>query len=187
MPTKKNPAPAGPGSPTSGEPVYLAIGRLRRPHGVHGEMLMTVLTDFPERLTPGKRLYAGENHEPVKIVSLRPHAEGLLITLRGMDNPETAGRFRNQYLYVEAACLPRLPEGEYYHHELIGLDVVSDEGQNLGTLTEVIETGANDVYVATDAEGNETLLPVIPPVILNINLESHQIRVHLLPGLRGEV
>ncbi len=186
MPSENSPAQSGSGSPSSGEPVYLAVGLLRRPHGVHGAMLMTVLTDFPERLMPGKRLYAGEQHEVVRLSAVRPHAEGLLVSLRGFDTPEAVGRLRNCYLYVEAAGLPPLPEGEYYHHELVGLEVVAEDGQVLGTLAEVMETGANDVYLVTDPAGHELLLPAIPPVILEVDLDRRRMRVHLLPGLRGE-
>jgi 16S rRNA processing protein RimM len=76
-----------------------------------------------------------------------------------------------------------LPEGEYYHHQLIGLNVVSDDGRDLGLLVDILETGANDVYVVRAADGNEVLLPAIPPVILEVRLADRQMRVHLLDGL----
>ncbi len=167
-------------------PVYLAVGQLRRPHGVRGEMLMTVLTDFPERLKPKKRLFVGDQHEPLLIRSLRHHAEGMLISFQGLDTPEDVGRFRNQYVFVDAADLPPLPEGEYYHHQLIGLQVFSEDEAHLGVLTEIIETGANDVYVVTDDAGGEILLPAISEVVLDVDVERGRMRVHLLPGLRGE-
>lgn len=169
-----------------GRPLYLAIGQLRRPHGVRGEMLMTILTDFPERIQAKKRLFVGEQHDPLVVRSLRNHAEGLLISFYGFDTPEAVGRFRNQYVFVEAAGLPPLPQGEYYHHQLIGLQVFSEDGQCLGRLTEILETGANDVYVVTDDAGGELLLPAIPEVILDVDVERSRMRVHLLPGLRGE-
>lgn len=182
----KPPAQAGSGSPEVGEPVYLAVGQLRRPHGVHGEMLMTVLTDFPERLKPGKSFFVGEQHDALVLDSVRPHNDGLLVSFRGLETPEAVGLFRNCYLYVDASALPPLPDGEYYHHQLIGLEVVSEDGQTLGMLTEILETGANDVYVVTDGAGRERLLPAIPSVILDIDPERCRMRVHLLPGLLGE-
>ena len=96
------------GSPHPGEPVFLAVGKLRRPHGVHGEMLMDVLTDFPERLTPGKRMTVGPRHTPIQIRSVRGHDQALLIAFQGYDTPEQAGELRNQILYTSAVDEPAL-------------------------------------------------------------------------------
>ena len=183
MPRTNPPAQAGPGSPANGEPVYLVVGKLRRPHGLRGELLMEILTDFPERLKPRKKVYIGETHHPHTIASRRTHNDGLILGFAGYDTPEQAGELRNQFVYIQAAGLPALPEGEYYHHQLVGLTVVSDEGRTLGKLVEVLETGANDVYIIKDDAGAEILLPAIPPVILDINLDSATMRVHLLEGL----
>jgi 16S rRNA processing protein RimM len=91
------------GSPSSGEPVFLAVGRLRRPHGVKGEILMDVLTDFPERLRRGTRLYIGEQHLPLTIRSARVANQALLVSFHNYDTPEAVGEFRNQVAYVSAA------------------------------------------------------------------------------------
>ena len=172
-----------PGSPTSGEPVYLAVGMLRRPHGIHGDLLMEVHTDFPERLRPGMKVYIGKDYAPMTIARIRPHAQGLLVGLRGVETPEAAGRYRNLLVSVPAKDRPSLPQGEYYHHQLIGLRVESDDGESLGLLTEVLVTGANDVYVVTDEAGRELLLPAIEPVVLSVDLEGGVLKVHLIPGL----
>jgi 16S rRNA processing protein RimM len=171
------------GSPSTGEPAFLAAGKVRRPHGVQGEVVMELHTDFPERLRPKTKVYLGEKHHPATLRSVRIHNEGLLIGFEGIDTPEEAGRYRNQMVFVSAHSLPDLETGEYYHHQLRGLSVVNETDELLGTLTEIIETGANDVYVVTRADGKEILLPVIPDVILGINLESKTMKVHLLPGL----
>ncbi|MCJ7432091.1 MAG: ribosome maturation factor RimM [Anaerolineales bacterium] len=170
------------GSPT-GEPVYLVVGFLRRPHGVAGEIIMDVLTEFPERLKAGRKLFAGEKHQPITLTSSRAHANGLLVKLKGFNTPEEVGQFRNQRVYVKTADEPALPEGQYYHHQLIGLQVVDENDNPLGELTEVLVTGANDVYVVKDASGRELLLPAIPPVILDVELGRRLMRVHLLEGL----
>ncbi len=183
MPPGNPPAEAGPGSPSLGDPEYLAVGFLRRPHGVKGEMLMDIHTGFPERLKTGMTLFVGEDHAPMTLASRRPHQAGLLVRFRGAKTPEEAGLYRNTWVYVRASDRPSLPEGEYYHHQLLGLAVVTDEGRALGTLVEVLETGANDVYVVRDADGRETLLPAIPPVILDIRLADRLMRIHLLDGL----
>jgi 16S rRNA processing protein RimM len=183
MASKKVQATAEAGSPMVGEPEYLVVGFLRRPHGVKGEILMDVHTDFPERLKTGITVFVGESYQPMVIASLRYHASGLLVRFRGIKSPEEAGLYRNTWVYVPAANRPELPEGEYYHHQLIGLNVVTDEGRDLGVLVDILETGANDVYVIRAVDGNEVLLPAIPPVVLEIKLADRQMCVRLLDGL----
>lgn len=183
MALKKTKAAVETGSPTVGEPEYLVVGFLRRPHGVKGEILMDVHTDFPERLKTGQTVFVGDSYQPTVMASLRPHAAGMLVRFRGIKTPEEAGLYRNTWVYVPTADRPALPEGEYYHHQLIGLNVVSDEGHELGVLVDVLKTGANDVYVVRNEDGREILLPAIPPVILEVRLADHQMRVHLLDGL----
>lgn len=165
------------GSPQSGEPVYLAVGRMRRPHGVKGEIVMEVLTDFPERLKPGKTLFVGEAHEPLQLAGIRGHAKEMILKLVGFDTPEEVGRLRKAVIYIKADELPKLPEGEYYHHELLGLAVVDEAGQKLGELFNIIETGANDVYVVKTPEGKELLLPAVEDFVLEVNLEKGEILV----------
>jgi 16S rRNA processing protein RimM len=171
-----------PGSP-KGESIYLAIGFLRRPHGVSGEIIMDLHTDFPDRIKAGRKVYIGDDHEAATFGSVRVHGNGLLVSLRGYDTPETAGRFRNQWVYVKAKDVPPLPEGQHYKYEMIDLDVVDDNGNALGKLAEILETGANDVYIVRDEAGKEILLPAIPSVILNVDMEARIIKVHLLEGL----
>lgn len=173
------------GAPEVVPPAFLLVGILHRPHGVRGEMIMSVMTDFPERIKVGTVLYMGAEHAPVTIGSLRHHNRGLLVTLEGYDSREAVAPLRNYELFVRADDRPPLPEGEYYLHQIIGLTVVNDEGQNLGVVAEWIETGANGVYIVRDAEGNEVLLPDIDEVVLKIDLENQQITVHLLEGLLG--
>lgn len=170
------------GSP-SGESIYLAIGFLRRPHGVMGEIIMDLHTDFPDRIKSGRKVYVGEKHEAFTIGSVRPHANGLLVKLRGFDSPEQAGRFRNQWMYVKSSEVPALPEGQHYKHELIGLTVMTDAGEKLGMLNEVLETGANDVYVIVKEDGKEILLPAIPDVVLDVNMTDKLMKVHIIDGL----
>ena len=180
MPVKKE-RPAG--SLKTGEPVFLAVGKIRRPHGVHGDLLVELLTDFPERLVEGKVVYQGEKHRELKIRSKRTHLSGLILGFEGINTPEEAGQFRNQILYVSTRDIPQPAEGEYFFHQLIDLLVVEESGNELGTLTEVFKTGANDVYVVTDSTGREILLPAIKDVVKSIDLKKHRMVVHLLPGL----
>ena len=176
----------GSGSPIDGEPEYLVVGYLRRPHGLHGEMVMEVHTDFPERLKPGTEVYIGGSCEKKLISNVRIHNEGLLIKFRDLETPEHAGRYRNQSVYVTVADRPVLPDGQYYHHELIGFNVIDEKEQSIGTLVEIMQTGANDVYVVRRADGREVLLPVIASVVIAVEVGNHQIRVRPIPGLLDE-
>lgn len=185
MPTPKAPAaiPGNPGSPQQGEPVYLAVGLLRKPHGLRGDVLMEIYTDFPERIRPGTEILVGKSHQPLKITRRRPHNDGLILGFDGIDSPEQAGKYRGTLAYVPSEDRPALPAGEYYHHQVIGLTVSDETGRELGTLTEIIVTGANDVYVVHSAQGQDVLLPALKDVILNVDLSAKTMRVHLLPGL----
>lgn len=178
--------PNAAGSPPSGEPVFLAVGKLRRPHGLKGEILMEILTDFPERLKKGTTLYIGPEHLPLKLANVRRHDQGMLVAFNGYHTPETAGELRNLIAYVPSKDRPPLEEGEYYHHQLLGLKVYDEEETFLGKLTQILETGANDVLVVQPEGGSEILLPALESVILEVNLEEGKMRVHVLPGLLSD-
>ncbi len=170
------------GSP-DGEPEYLVVGFLQRPHGVRGEIIMELHTDFPERLKPGRKLYIGTDHEPRTLSTVRPHPSGMLVKWKGLNTTEEAARFRNQWVFVRASEVPVLPQGQLYQHQLIGLLVVDEHGTELGELAEILETGANDVYVVRNGSGRELLLPAIESVIMEVDLKHRRMRVHLLEGL----
>src|SRR5512133_316523 len=146
------------GSP-NGEPVYLTVGFIRRPHGVHGEMVMDLHTDFPERMKSGRKLLVGEEHQSQTLVSVRPHQASLLVKFKGIDTPEAAGQLRNQWVYIKSSEAPPLPEGKIYQHEMFGFQVVDENEKLLGELVEILETGANNVYVVKNETGGELVLP----------------------------
>ena len=184
-PSRKNPPKAqNAGSPASGEPVFLAVGRLGKPHGVRGEISMQVHTDFPERLTPGSIVYIGPDHQQHRIQSIRWHRDRLLIKFDEYPHREAVGALRNLWVLVPTADRPPLPEGEYYHHELIGLEVHTVTGEPLGQIREIIQTGANDVFLIRSDDGKELLLPWTDEVIQRIDLESSEVLVQMIPGLR---
>ena len=170
------------GSP-DGEPVYLVVGFLRRAHGLRGEIIMDLHTDFPERFQSGRKLFVGDEHKPMTHSNARPHAKGMLVKFEGVETPEDAGRLRNQWVYIKSTDAPNLPEGKLYQHELFGFSVIDESGNELGELVEIIETGANDVYVVRNESGKEILLPAIPSVVLETDPARRLMRVHLLEGL----
>jgi len=174
------------GSPT-GEPLFLAVGQLRRPHGVRGEIRMEVLTDFPERLTPGMTVYVGPRRIPLRIKHIRWQNEVMLISFEGYEDRDRVGLLRNMVVAVPADEAPPLPENEFYYHEILGLRVVTDDGRELGVVAEIMETGANDVFVVQpEGGGAEILLPDIDDVVLEIDTDRGVMTVHLLPGLLPE-
>ncbi len=180
----------GPGSPQAGEPgLYLVVGTLRRPHGIRGDLLFEIETNFPERLAPGTFVFCGEKKIRLKITRRRDNNKSLILGFAGISNPEQASKYSNKVLYVSAEDRPPLPDGEYYHHTILGLTVQDETGTQLGIIREIIETGANDVYVVSPdspAKNKEILIPALKEVILEVNLEKQFMRVHLLPGLLDE-
>lgn len=170
----------GTGSFTPDEPVFLIIGKLRRPHGVHGEIIMELMTDFPERIKPGKTVYVGDEHRQLQISGVRPYHNALLVRFEEFLEREGVGVLRNQLVYVKTTELPKLDEGEYYFHQLIGMAVVDEEGKPVGTLEEILETGANDVYLVRTPGGDEVLVPAVEAFILGVDIESRIMTIRLI-------
>lgn len=152
--------------------IFLAVGRLQHTHGVDGEMLMEVITDFPERLRKGKQVYIGTDHTAAFLRSVRRADRALLVAFEGYENVDRAAALRNQFVYVRSDQIPALPEGFYYHHQLLGLRVVDEGGRVIGELEQILETGANDVYLVRKVDGEELLLPAIQEVIIGVDLEE---------------
>src|SRR5262245_26009499 len=128
---------------------YLAVGKVVRAHGVHGEISISVLTDFPERFETTEWLYMGNEFEasPYRLEKYRWHKQNILLTLAGITDRTQAEQLRGRYVQVPIEQAVPLPEGDYYHFQLVGLNVVTTDDQFLGTISEILETGANDVYV----------------------------------------
>ena len=161
------------GSLNKSEPEFLVAGKLRRTHGLKGEMWIEVLTDFPELFNQAKNVFIGEKHKKITVKSFKFAGKKGLIRFDGYENPESVWLFNNEYLYFDSHSMPELHDEEYYHHELIGLEVRDEKGAVIGILTEILVTGANDVYVITPKEGNkDILIPAIKSVIQKIDIES---------------
>lgn len=140
-------------------------------------------TDDPGRFSKLAFVHIGDpSAKPTAVRSARPHQDVVLMTFEGVDDRNAAEALRDQWLYVPIADAVPLEEGEYYLFQLVGLAVYDENENNLGQLTEVIETGANNVFVVRGQYG-EILLPDIPEVIHAIDFDKGMITVHLLPGL----
>lgn len=174
------------GSLKDGEPLFILVGILRRPHGLKGEALVSLQTDFPDRLQKGLRLYLGEDHQPVTIRSRRHHNDGLLMAFDELPDETSLEDLHNVPLFVHKNETPVLPEGQYYQHQLLGLDVVTEDGKLLGKVAEILDTTANAVYVVRPETGKEILLPSITDVVRSIDLENTRIIVRLMAGMVEE-
>ena len=165
------------------EPRYLAIGRILRPHGITGELRVEILTGYPERLAQLRHLYVGAAHRSHAVQSVRFHQNLLLLRLTDITDRNAAETLRGQVVWVAMADAAPLEEGEYYLHQLIGIQVSTEAGEALGEIVEVLDTpGANDVYVVHGLRG-EVLIPAIREVILSIDMEARQMVIRPLPGL----
>ncbi len=165
------------------EPRFLVIGKIIKPHGVHGEMRLEVHTDLPERFTWLKEVYVGET--PLKsfaVESVRFHKTWVLIKLLGVESRDEVESLRGQWVQVPKHESISLEEGEYFLYQIIGASVYGDDGDFIGEITDVIETKANNVFVVQGPYG-EVLLPDIDEVIKQVNLDSGLVIVHLIPGL----
>jgi 16S rRNA processing protein RimM len=165
-------------------PDRLAVARVVGPHGVGGEVKAELYTDFPERFRGLERVFVGESPRVLHLTRHRLDADGRVVYLcfREVRDRAAAAALRHQFLTIPADEAVPLRQGQYYIHQLIGLRVVTDAGEDLGRVREVLPTGANDVYVIDSSRG-DVLLPAIPDVILDVDLAQGILRVHLLEGL----
>jgi 16S rRNA processing protein RimM len=160
---------------------FVEVGRVLRAFGKDGAIRVEELTDLPERFGPGRTVYL--NRELVKIKRSRRLRDALLVEIEGIDTLEAAQGFQGATFEVPVSELPELPEGTFYHYDLIGLRVISTEDEELGELVEILATGANDVYVVR-GPGGDLLLPAIPDVIRKVNVDGGEMTVEIVPGLR---
>lgn len=173
------------GSPQGSEPVYLTLGKLRRAHGVKGEIPLEIYSDMLELLSPEGLVYVGETHQALIIQTTRWKNDLLLLKFKDLNDREIVSKLTNEYVYVRVDQLPALSEEEFYYHQLLGLKVHEEDGNYLGKLTEILKTGANDVYLVMSDEGEEVLIPAVEDVILEIDLEQQKIIVAKLEWYGG--
>lgn len=173
-------------TPTGREVRFLVIGRILGPVGIAGEMRVQILTDFPDRFLQLQTVHIGDNLRPYHVVSARLDRGSAILKLAGIDDATSARSLSNQDVQIPIEEAVALPPDIYFWHQIIGLDVWTDEGRYLGKITEVLQTGSNDVYVVGQGRG-EILIPAIDEVVRQIDLPARKMTVHLLPGLVDEL
>jgi 16S rRNA processing protein RimM len=169
------------------QPSHVIIGRLSRPHGVQGELKVEVMSADPDRFSQLETVFLGRKpDQPLErfdIASYRQNHNQVLLHFKGINNREDAGRLRGLLIFVPLAEAIPLAEGEFFIFQLYGMTVVTDDGRALGTIQEVIQTGANDVFVVNGGEYGEVLIPDTAEVVLSINGPERLVTVNLLDGL----
>lgn len=163
---------------------FLQVGVISSTHGVRGEVKVFPTTDDPERFLELKNviLDAGKEQISLEIQNVKFFKQFVILKFKGIDNINDIEKYKGRPLLVSREDAVDLEEDEYYIADLIGMEVITDEGEK-GTLTDVIETGANEVYVVEFETFGEVLLPAIHECILEVDIEKMQMKVHLLPGL----
>lgn len=165
------------------------VGVIVNTHGIRGDLKILSKTDFAEdRFAPGNELFmvneqSGEQIK-VKVESFREQKGMFYIHLKGYNNINDVEKYKGWVLKISEEQQGELEEGEYFYHQIIGCEVVTDEGIALGNITDILSPGANDVWVVKPHDkGKDILLPVIDPVILNVDVKQKKVLVHIIEGL----
>ncbi|HWL23684.1 MAG TPA: ribosome maturation factor RimM [Ureibacillus sp.] len=169
---------------------WFNVGRIVNTHGIKGEVRVISTTDFEEvRFAPGSRLaiFKKDDKKPtwVTIETARKHKNFILLTFEGLHNINLVEHFKESLLKVTKDQLEEdeLQENEYYYYEIIGCEVFSEEGEQLGVITEILETGANDVWELKAPNGKKHYIPYIEDVVKEIDVDEKKIIIHVMEGL----
>jgi 16S rRNA processing protein RimM len=179
-------APRSRGVPRT-PPARLVVGRVLRPHGVRGELAVEVLSDAPDRFSPGAELAAGDPDgpgplRPVTVTAARLHLGRLLLRLEGVEDRDAAGGLRGALLSIPAEDARPLADDEYWPHQLVGLAVVDRQGRERGRVADVLPGAAHDLLAVALPAGGSVLVPAVAALV-TVELEAGRVLVDDLPGL----
>ena len=162
------------------EPEFITIGKILAPWGVKGKLKVEVETDFPHRFTPCSKVYI--KHQPMTIDGTEWHKGKAIIKLNTIDSIEQAQRLKGQPVEIHRSQLKPLSEEQYYHFQLIGLEVWTTQGELLGNITEILAAASNDTYIISSPKG-ELLIPAIEDVVKSIDLDNRRLVIEAIDGL----
>lgn len=179
---------------TDTEEEWVAVGRLHGPFGVKGWVRATSFSDPPEHILAFSDWWIGEERQithasggdalrKFRLLSGQKHTKGVVASLRGVETPEAAQRLSGLDIWVPRAWLPEPEEDTHYWTDMIGSQVVESSGQVLGVVAYLFATGANDVLVVREPNGEERLLPFTREVVQSVDVETRTITVSLMPGM----
>ncbi len=160
----------------------VVVGKVTKAHGLRGEVVVLVFSDNPDRFEPGSSMFL-ENGREVRVRASRPNGGRMLVAFEGVDDRNAAEALRGLTLVVPRSFLPELPEGEFWPHQLEGCVVMTESGRTLGAISDVVANRANDLWVAVDETGAETMVPAIREVIVDVDIEAGRVLVRDIPGL----
>ncbi len=163
---------------------FLQIGKIAGAHGIKGELKVIPLTDDPKRYKKLKNVYINENDRMVeyRVENVRITNNTVLVKLSGIDDRDRALDYKNLFILIDRKDAVTLPEDTYFICDIIGCSVY-DDGRFLGEVTEVLETGSNDVYVVRGENNQEILIPALKSVIVDVDIENKKIAAKLPEGL----
>jgi 16S rRNA processing protein RimM len=162
----------------------LVVGIVTGVHGLRGEVSVQNRSDNPDRWAAGGTVLR-EGGGALAIESSRRHGRRLLVKFAGIGDRSSAEGLRGTVLVVPESWVPDLAEGEWWSHQLEGCEVRTESGRRLGTVKEVIPNPANDIWVTVDDEGNETLVPALADLLIDVDVDARTIVVRDVPGLTG--
>lgn len=162
------------------DPEFIQIGEILSPLGTKGRLKVRVITDCPERFSPSSKVYI--NRQPMTIKSAVWQKDRVIIQLNGIDSFEDAQRLQGGLIDIHHNQLKPLPEGQYYHFQLIGLEVWTAKGELLGNISQILATSSNDVYVVKGSE-DDILIPAVDDVVKSIDLEQGRVVIEDIEGL----
>ena len=164
---------------------YLQVGVITSTHGIKGEVKVFPTTDDPNRFRALKDvvLDTGKEQIPLEIEGVKFFKQYVILKFKGIDNINDIEKYRKMPLLVSRENAVELEEDEYYMADIIGMDVYTEDGEKFGVLEDIMETGANDVYVVSTEAHTEVILPAIHDCILDVDTENRKMTVHLMDGL----
>ncbi len=167
---------------------YVLLARIGKPRGVHGHFYIWPIADNLERFQELRKVYLVSRRarlttevEEFAVISGKP-----VLKVKDIDAPEDIKGWTGGSLEIDETDRVVLPEGEYFHDQLVGLNVVDPAGKTLGVITRILESPANDVYECRLTDGRTTLIPAVEEIVLEINLEAGTITIEPIPGLLDE-
>jgi 16S rRNA processing protein RimM len=164
---------------------WLVVGRVIKPHGIHGDLIVEIITDFPERMTDGTTFGIGDEEKAEsfhEIHRIRYHKGRWLLSIVDFRDRDAADTWRGRHLFLPEQSLDELPEGFYYEHHIVGLSCRSLEGDELGEVTG-IDQGPGQRRLIVRRGRREFLVPYVPEIVVNVDLEAKTVTIDAPPGL----
>lgn len=163
----------------------LEVGKIVNTHGLKGEVKIVTWTDSPDVFEDLEYVWTVKKHEEIKLTvkSVKYQKNNIIVKFMEIDSIDEAEKYKNCILKADREMLGELPEGVYYIADLIGCEVYDENGKILGNISDVFNTGANDIYAVSAPQRKDLLIPVTDETILDVNIDDKKVKVHLLEGL----